>query len=100
MSDAEGVPENDVGVINGGVAVGDPFGNAAGGFTGGLGDVAAGGEDLIVVVWRIVSHGLGKGEGRNLHFVTWTAWRAKPARFHTREPSFGRSLGTSLLTSL
>jgi hypothetical protein len=29
MSDAEGVPENDVGVVDGGVAVGYPFGNAA-----------------------------------------------------------------------
>jgi len=35
-----------------------------------------------------------------LHFVTCTAWRAKPARFHTRLPSLGSKLGTSRLTSL
>lgn len=52
MDDAEGVPEDDVGVgdVGGGVG-GDPFGEAAGGVAGGLGDVAAGGVDLCVVVW-------------------------------------------------
>jgi hypothetical protein len=30
MRDAKGVPEDDVGVVDRGVAVGDPFGDAAG----------------------------------------------------------------------
>jgi hypothetical protein len=36
----------------------------------------------------------------DLHLVTCTACLAKPARFHTRLPSFGRRGGTSRLTSL
>lgn len=34
------------------------------------------------------------------HLVTWTAWRAKPARFQTNPPSFTSKVGTSRLTSL
>lgn len=41
-----------------------------------------------------------KGRGKSLHLVTCTACLAKPARFHTNDPSLGRSFGTSLLTSL
>lgn len=52
MSDAEGVPEHDVGVVDRGIAISDPFWNAAGGLARGLRDVAAGGEDLVVVVWK------------------------------------------------
>ena len=51
MRDTEGVPENDVGVLD--VLVGglfDPFGEAAGGVARGLGHVAAGGVELIVAV--------------------------------------------------
>lgn len=53
MDDAEGVPENDVGPgdVLGGV-VGDPLGQALGGFAGALGDVPAGGVELGVVVWE------------------------------------------------
>lgn len=52
MSDAEGVPEDDVGVVDlCGWWVGvDPGWEALRGFSGGLGDVAASGMELIVVV--------------------------------------------------
>jgi len=51
MRDAECVPEHDVGVVDTGVAVGDPFGDSARGLARGLGDVPSGGEDLLVVVF-------------------------------------------------
>jgi hypothetical protein len=50
VRDAEGVPENDVFVGDGCVAVGDPFGEAFGGLPGGLGHVAPGGVELVVGV--------------------------------------------------
>lgn len=51
MDDAEGVPEDDVGVGDVGVRVGgDPFGKARGRVARGLGDVASGGVELSVVV--------------------------------------------------
>jgi hypothetical protein len=52
MSDTECVPEDDIRVLDRGVAVGDPFGDSAGGLTGGLWDVAAGGVELLVVIWE------------------------------------------------
>jgi hypothetical protein len=45
------MPENDVGVFDGGFAISDPFGDSARGLAGGLGDVAAGGVELLVVIW-------------------------------------------------
>jgi hypothetical protein len=54
VRDAEGVPEDDVGIVDGGVAVRDPFRDAAGRLPRCLGDVAAGGEDLVVVVWEVL----------------------------------------------
>lgn len=100
VRDAEGVPEHDVGVVDGGVFVGDPLGDAAGGLAGGLWDVPAGRVDLLVVVCGFVSWEHGRDGRESLHLVTWTACLAKPARFHTSDPSLGRSFGTSLLTSL
>lgn len=53
VGDAKGVPEDDVGVFDGGGGgVGDPGREAGGGGAGCLGDVAAGGVDLVVFVWR------------------------------------------------
>lgn len=49
--EAESVPEDYVYVVNrlvGGGGGGDPFGEAAGGEAGGLGDVPAGGVELVV----------------------------------------------------
>jgi len=51
MGDAEGVPEDDVAVVDGGAAVADPFGDTPAGLAGCLGDVAAGGVELVVGVW-------------------------------------------------
>ena len=48
MRDAEGVPEDDVGVVDRGLAIGDPFGNTPRGFARGLGHVPAGGVELVV----------------------------------------------------
>jgi len=53
MRDAEGVPDYDVGVVDGRVAVGDPFGDAARWLAGGLGHVSAGGTGLVVGVWIV-----------------------------------------------
>ena len=52
MGQAESVPEDDVGVVDGGVRAGgfDPCGEALGGFARGLGYVAACGVDLVVGV--------------------------------------------------
>ena len=49
---------------------------------------------------NIVDQQLMNNSMANLHFVTWTAWRAKPARFQTNPPSLTSRVGTSLLTSL
>ena len=54
MRDSEGVPEDDVSVVDRGVAVCDPFWDTAGRLAGGLRDVATGGEDLVVVVWDVL----------------------------------------------
>ena len=54
MRDAEGVPEDDVGIVDGGVAVRDPLGNTTRGLARGLRNVAAGGENLVVVVWKML----------------------------------------------
>ena len=58
MRDAEGVPEDDVGVneVGGGVGF-DPGGDALGGGAGGLRDVAARGVELCVVVWGVLVDG-------------------------------------------
>lgn len=50
MGDAECVPENNIGVVDGSVAIGDPFGNTFGGLTRGLRDMAASGENLVIIV--------------------------------------------------
>ena len=51
VRDAECVPEDNVGVFEGLCGVrGDPSGDSLRGLAGGLGDVAAGGVDLVVVV--------------------------------------------------
>jgi hypothetical protein len=50
VRDAKGVPEDDVGVVDDGVAVGDPFGDASGRLTGCLGDVPARRVELVVGV--------------------------------------------------
>ena len=54
MRQSEGVPQHDVFVVEVCVWVrGDPGGDALGGLAGGLGDVAAGGVELAVFVWRV-----------------------------------------------
>ena len=54
MCDAEGMPEHDICVFDICVGVlGDPFGEAERGGAGGLGDVAAGGMELVVLVYSI-----------------------------------------------
>ena len=55
---------------------------------------------LIVICKKDISNSPLNMEFFHLHLVTWTACLAKPARFHTRLPSLGIKLGTSLLTSL
>ena len=51
---SEGVPQHDVLIVEVCVWVrGDPGGDALGGLAGGLGDVAAGGVELAVFVWRV-----------------------------------------------
>lgn len=51
MSDAEGVPEDDIGIYDVGVRIGgDPCGDTLGGFAAGLWDMATGGVDLGVVI--------------------------------------------------
>lgn len=57
MSDTECVPEHDVGVVDGAVVacLFDPHGQPHGGFAGSLGDVAAGGVDLVVLICFNVS---------------------------------------------
>lgn len=66
MREAEGVPEDHVGVVDGvGGRGGNPVGEGGvggrgggwggwgGGVAGGLGDVAAGGVELVVSVWLV-----------------------------------------------
>lgn len=54
MCQSEGVPQHDILVVEVCVWVrGDPGGDALGGLAGGLGDVAAGGVELAVFVWRV-----------------------------------------------
>ena len=102
MREAKGVPEDDIGVCNVLGWVGcDPRWQTLRRFSGRLRHVAASRMDLRVVVymqWSVETSSILDRE--HSHFVTWTAWRAKPARFQTRPPSFGRSGGTSRLTSL
>jgi hypothetical protein len=51
MADSEGVPEDDVGVVDvGGWGGRDPGRKAVGGFTGRLGYMSASGMDLVVRV--------------------------------------------------
>jgi hypothetical protein len=53
MRQSESVPQHDVLVVKARVGVrGDPGGDALRGLAGGLGDVAAGGVELAVFVWR------------------------------------------------
>ena len=54
MREAECVPEHDVRVVNRGVFVCYPFWNSAGGLTGRLGYVAAGGINLLIVVYKML----------------------------------------------
>jgi hypothetical protein len=55
MRQSECVPQYDVFVVKVRVGVGgDPGWEALGGFAGGLGDVAAGGVELGVVVWVLL----------------------------------------------
>jgi hypothetical protein len=62
--------------------------------------VATGWPKLIVLVYVLLAAIHSVREFENLHFVTDTACLAKPARFHTNEPSFGSSGGVSRLMSL
>ena len=103
MRNSESMPQYDIGVFDRfGTVGGDPGGKTGGWVAGGLRDVAAGGMELVVSVCLFSQLVLGRfgGRGEDLHFVTWMAWRAKPARFHTIPPSFGRREGTSRLMSL
>lgn len=50
MRHAKGVPQDDVRVVDGGGAVADPLGDAGAGLSGGLGDVAACGPQLVIAV--------------------------------------------------
>lgn len=54
MCDAKGVPEHNICIINGFVAVlSDPFGQALRGLARGLGDVSASRVDLVVLIYMI-----------------------------------------------
>ena len=54
MRDTECMPEHDVGVLNAFVSVLlDPFGETLGRISRGLGNVAAGGIELIVLIWKV-----------------------------------------------
>jgi hypothetical protein len=66
VGDAKGVPEHDVGIVDGFVLrVEDPGGEAMGGGSGGLRDVAAGGVDLFVGVYGDgLVNGLRKLKGK------------------------------------
>lgn len=50
VGDTEGMPEYDVGVVDGGLAITDPLGETGGGFTRGLGDVTTSGPELIITI--------------------------------------------------
>lgn len=104
MRQTESMPKYNIFIVEIGMRVGfDPGWNALRGFAGGLRDVAACGMDLVVVVCCEVVLAVSffmRSQVGDLHFVTCTACLAKPARFHTRLPSFGSNCGTSLLTSL
>jgi hypothetical protein len=50
MRDAECVPEYDICVFDTGVTVRDPLGNSSRWLAGRLGNVAAGGKNLLVVI--------------------------------------------------
>ena len=83
MRQSECVPEHDVGVFDVFVRVGgNPFREAEGGGAGGLGDVAAGGVELIVLVCGLRGKGLAGEEvigeeERNAHIWLrgWRVWR-------------------------
>lgn len=103
------MPEDDVGVVYlcGGWVGGNPGREALGGFAGGLGDVAASGVKLVVVVCGVGVSFCNQwvaNKGRmvkiDVHLVTWMACLANPARFHTRPFFLGKRVGTSRLTSL
>lgn len=53
VRDAEGVPQDDVGIVDAGVAVGDPLRETQGGIARRLRDVSAGRVDLVVVVFLV-----------------------------------------------
>jgi hypothetical protein len=57
MCDAKCVPENYVGIVNIGIAVGYPFWNSFRGFARCLGDMAARRVDLLIVIYNSVSLG-------------------------------------------
>jgi hypothetical protein len=70
VRNAEGVPEDDVRVVEVFVGVGgDPGGDALGRFAGGLGDVATCGVELCVVVWRLLA--FTRQHGMLLGTYTW-----------------------------
>lgn len=70
MREAKGVPEDNVGVINGGGWTGffDPHGETLGGLAGGLRDVSACGVDLVVgvYIYLLATDGFEGGETYNL----------------------------------
>ena len=103
MYDAEGMPEDDVGVLDRFVAsICDPLRKALRRFSRGLWHMAAGRVDLVVGICGSMSvrDRYHRTRREFSHFVTWTACLAKPALFHTNPPFFGNKLGTSLLTNL
>lgn len=67
MRDTEGMPENHVRVCNIGVGIFlDPSWKALGGFAAGLWNVAAGGVDLGIIVYRNALAKLKRSEYREL----------------------------------
>lgn len=68
MRDAECVPEHDVRVIDGCVFIRDPFWDSSGGLAGCLGNVAAGGVDLLVVVCIVLGTKILREGGQRLTF--------------------------------
>ncbi len=81
MRDAECVPEHNVGIVNRSVAVGNPFGDTAGRLAGCLGDVAACGEDLFIVVYEMLEVKYGTEVGCGLTFCDMDSVTGKAGSF-------------------
>jgi hypothetical protein len=64
VRDTEGVPEDDVGVVDRGLAIGDPFWDTPRRLARGLGHVPAGGVELVVGIWEVLGLGSEIGEAR------------------------------------